>query len=376
MNKLLLGTCLVLALGACEKKEKPAPTALDVFVSEFSQEYKQASVDFGVTGVNPKSSVTTIDCMVFNQTSEQGLPTSLGKLAAMQQSLRIRLYVGCADNIPLGMAQYETARRQLKTLYDNTIANKTQSEQILIGQSNEAQFIKSLISDTANEVMSCRSNVAVSKRGTQARLQLDRTAHMCGAKQLSDSDYKQNCNQSWQNAQAHQTAQGVRDELSYMSELVSRYRSMFLSCYPQATHDYVAFHQTVPQQLFEGPAIRFKVPVDPVMQCGLQKLSALRNNGRSGKPIKEYLTCSREMGLQHLYVSYLMPDMFDSNTLQGKGKMGQWLINPQKMNLEPQRWQLNECQKTVAQYLTQHGYNLVQPEALANYCRRQDNKKK
>ena len=374
MKKSLGVLFLAIVLVGCGQQdnsgERSTPTALDAFTTSFAQDHQKASKDFGFVGITDETSITTTDCMVFDQASKQAIPTSLGRLAALQQSLEIRLLMGCSENVPLGLAQYETARRALRDLYANTLKDKTQSEKILIERSKEALFVQKQINNVANEVLACRANVALEKRKTsRGTLRLEKTASTCAPDTLGASDYEENCTRSWQNAQAQEIARGRRDELSFLSELISRYRMTLLSCYPTATQEYLAFHKTVPPQLFKEAAIRFAYPLDPVMRCAIQDTALTRSKGHKGTPTKDFYECAGKLGMEALYRHYMIPDMFNADMLQGKGDFGDWLINPKKMNLEPNRWQLNDCQKTLAAYLVQNGYNLVQPEALALYCR-------
>ena len=59
---------------------------------------------------------------------------------------------------------------------------------------------------------------------------------------------------------------------------------------------------------------------------------------------------------------YLTPDML------GPVSKDPWMYNPLRMKDEPERWNLNDCQKQMINFLAQRGFNIPEPESLAYYC--------
>lgn len=373
MKRFLSSLMVVMALSACQNDAPPpAPSEIDTIVGAFESDRGQSNQQFGVSAVkNNQQNISSTDCMVFERAAMQPMPQTLGGLSSYQESMRLRLLLGCASDTAQALTQYESSRRALQQKWLQTTQPLLESTRTLLRQTPMGELIEAQIQDMSNEHLACLSNTALqSRKRDRYYMSLDQATRFCtpDVVGLLYSQTQPICERAWQVTASHQQAQGPRDEGSMMAELTARYHLMFLACTPQATQEYVAFHQTLPPSILEGWGYRFRIPVDPILQCSLQEsLTQERRKARSSQPARNYVDCGQKFELQRLYDNYQTPNIFTPEMLRG-GLPYQWIFNPQRAQDDPKRWSLKECEKALIAQLHQRGINAVQPEALNDYC--------
>lgn len=337
-------------------------------INAFMQDYEKSSVDFGVIQLKgEQQNIAGIDCMVFNQTAKTPLPHTLGSATAHARSLYIRSIIGCSPSTVEGMTDYETSRRHLNTMWQGVLKSQAPTVKLALQQSNIGKMIETQVSMVANEQQACRTQKSIDVRALRHEYTLPAQMSECKVDHFGVGDQDFVCADAWNVTQAIVRAQGARDDLSYMAELGSRYHRMFLYCSPQDPAEYQAFHRTVPPHLFQAQAYRFRVPIDPIMACHIKETARRRQNKDAVLLSQNFLYCARDFNMGDLYVRsrapyYLTPDML------GPVSKDPWMYNPLRMKDEPERWNLNDCQKQMINFLAQRGFNIPEPESLAYYC--------
>ena len=356
---------LSLAMVGCQK---PAPKSpIDDLVKQFETERKQGLSDYGVSTIqSSKQNISTVDCMVFEEAAKQPIPTSLGRLSSYVEAMKLRAMAGC--NKPQEtVTQYESSRRALKTLWLAQQENVPSTTEILLKQSQMGKLVANQSQNVTTEETACQANEGVIKRQKGSRASVDTLQREC-QKTNAASKTSDQCYNAWVVAYAHQTATGQRDDLSQLSELVSRYHMAYLTCSPSALPEYVQYHNTVPRELFAGPAYRLSVPVDPILQCQIQEVKRRMDKNAPYHPDRQWMDCAGKYKLVAMYTGETIPEVISTDMITGKDT--KWLFDPTKAKDDPKLWNFNQCEQEAIALVRSYGLNLNSPQAIKRYCSR------
>lgn len=372
MKKYLFATKTIavsaLSVGLLAGCQKPAPqNPIADTVKKFEEGRERASVQYGVRTVNHRDqNLTSVDCVVFNQAAQSPMPIDdVGAMTAYVDAMQLRIQSGCAS-LEQALPQYETSRRALISSWENTINQSPYNIQNMLRNSNMGRLIDSQIKNVSSEEKSCWGQVGRAKREKGSASNIGTLTRTC-AQKASWGRTEHQCTNAWNIITSHQYAQGNRDDWSYLSELVARYRWMYNSCSPSAAQEYVQFHSTVPQHLFQGPAYRFTISIDPVLRCQIQGVNDKKSRRVSYKAHTEYTQCAQKLGLRGLYTGDMLPNLITAKELNDTNA---WLFNPLRSAENPQLWSFNDCEKNMISQLQTQGVNQVPPQILKNYCLR------
>ena len=375
MRYLIISLSLVALFGCGKKNTDQAPPAVREFVQDFNKGRNTRLQDFGVSSVQTnEQNIKNTDCMVFDQAAKNPLPNNLGESSAYQESMRLRALLGCGANILEPLTKYESARRNTLRLWNGSLVDKVPSVQMVIKSTPAGKSVDAQTKDVLSEQLACRAEQAFEvRKNTKSTLTLERSLRRCPPDIFSSSNQEEVCRHSWYTAEGQKQAGGARDIPSYMSELGGRYHLMFMQCTPNASMDYAAFHKTVPREIFNGLAYRFRVPIDPIMACHTKEMSERRAKKTTPRAMHSYAACARKFNLEYLVSHSKMPTMFTPAMLDG-GEPYKWIYDPSRGVNEPLRWSFGVCEKTLIGYLQKYQFNIVEPEGLRNYCNSQAHK--
>ena len=375
MRYILLPLISLCLFGCGKKQTDTTPPAVREFLTEFNAGQKELINEYGVSAVQSnQQNIRNTDCMVFEQTAKKSLPRTLGDAAAYQESMRLRAILGCGPSVVEALTHYETARRNTLRLWTDTLNKQVPSLQIVLKSTAAGASIEKQTMAVLSEDMACRAERGFeSRKDTRSSITIEKAARACQPEPVSSGVQDEVCRYSWYTAEGQKRASGERDTLSYMSELAGRYHLMFMQCSPQASAEYVAFHKTVPSALFNGPAYRFRVPIDPIMACHIHEMAERRAERRTSRAMHSYRLCAQKFKLEYTTINTKMPAIFTPGMLLG-GEPYRWIYDPTRSVEDPLRWSFGECEKNLIGYLGKYQFHIVEPEGLKNFCNNQAHK--
>lgn len=360
--RFLIASALALALlMGCQQPQPKTP--VDDLVASFEADRSRYAVEYGLRAVSSKNStITSIDCMVFEQAA-LATPTSLGQASALVDAMDYRSFLGCNDET-LTLTRYETARRQLRDIWVSSLASLPSAMGPLAQQTRMGELIESQLNKAANEAMACAAEA-----GRDARINAKNSDSIAYAQSICRTNYqpqpKEICRQAWRVATAHLQAGGAFDDQAYLMQLLSRYRLMINYCSPQAPNEYVAIHAATPPHLFQSIAFRLQKPLDPIMQCTIARVAERAGSTMPANPAREHIECAAKWNYQSLYLEETPPWRFNEETV----KNGVWLFDPTKTQDDPELWTLGDCERQLIGVMQQQGLNPASPKGLKRYCK-------
>ncbi len=367
--KTVVGSLMLLGLVACKKQEQ-APSPIRDIVKQFEVDRRAGINAYGLSTITSgNQSVAGVDCLVFNEAAKGTLPNTLGGMSALSDAMYYRMALGC-EKTQQALTDYETTRRVLNTLWNNQLQNMPYTSQMLLKDSPLGKLVTTRIDTIVTE-----QSVCVSVKGLEAHQgQSSKTLRQIGvncARTSAGYNVQSQCTNARMVALVHGGASGTRDNAAWMSELASRWRAAFNVCTNTSVQEFVQFHNTVPRELFKGPAYRFSIPVDPVMQCSIQQVMNKRARNFSTKPDREWVDCATKLykDFGRAYITDQAPKIFSKQALDGVDS-SQWIYNPEAASRNPQLWNFGECEKNLAAQMARNGLNVLSPQALKNHCSR------
>ena len=362
---------VVTAMVGCSKPAPKSPIADTV--KAFENDRKVGLQEYGAKSVaSSRQNISSTDCMVFEEAAKKPLPTTLGGLSAYTESMRVRVFAGCVKP-EVGLTDYETARRALLNSWTQTRQNLPSTTDILLTSSNMGKLIEDITQEVVTEEMACQAQLGENKRDRESGASVNSVSKRCSRDSAASKPKKQ-CLNAWINSYAHQAARGPRDDLSTLSELVSRYHMVYLACSPAAAQEYVQFHSTVPPHLFQQQAYRLSIPIDPILQCQIQEIRNKMSRKAPYRAEREWVECAKRYQLNSMYTADQMPHLITEEMITGKDTS--WLFDPSKAQENPKLWDFNECEKQTISLMRSYGLNLTSPQALKRYCVDQSRKQK
>lgn len=366
--KTVVGSLMLLGLVACKKPEQ-APSPIRDIVKQFETDRRAGINAYGLSTITSSNqSISGVDCLVFNEAAKGTLPTTLGGVSALSDAMYYRVALGC-EKAQQSLTDYETTRRYLNTLWEKQLKDLPYTSQMLLKDSPLGKLVAKRISTVVTEQSVCISMIGQEVRQGRGGKTLQQIALNC-SRTSAGSNVEKQCRNSQMVGLVHGGASGARDDAAWLSELASRWRSAFNVCSPTAVQEFVQFHNTVPRELFQGPAYRFSIPIDPVMQCSIQKVMEKRARNNSTNPGREWVDCGvklyKDFGVA--YVRDQAPNVFSEEALNGEDST-HWLYNPKTASANPKLWSFGECEKNLAAEMSRNGLNVLSPQTLKNHCR-------
>ena len=365
--KTVVGGMMLLGLVACKKPEA-APNPIRDIVKQFESDRRTGINQYGLSTITSSNqSIAGVDCLVFNEAARSTLPNTLGGMSAFSDAMYYRMALGC-EKTQQALTDYETTRRVLNTLWANQLKNLPYTSQMLLKDSPLGRLVVGRIDNIVTEQSVCISVKGLEAHQGQSAKTLKQLAMTC-AKTSAGRNVEMQCGNARMVALVHNGAVGARDESAWMSELASRWRTAFNVCTNTSVQEFVQFHNTVPRELFQGPAYRFSIPIDPVMQCSIQSVMDKRARKLPTKPDREMVDCSTKLYKEfgRAYIRDQAPGVFSKQTLDGMDK-SQWIYNPKTASNNPQLWNFGQCERDLAAEMTRNGLNVLSPVALKNHC--------
>lgn len=365
--KVVGATLLLGSLVAC-KQAPQTPSPIQGIVKQFESDRKVGIEQYGLrTITSMEQNIGGVDCLVFNEAAKSPIPTSLGGLSAIADAMYYRMAVGCAPT-QQALTDYETTRRLLNTAWNTQLQNLPYTSQMLLKESPLGKMVADRVSEVVTEQTVCLSLTGVQAQQAKDTKNLRQAYGRC-SKSVAGRNTQMQCSNAQVVSATHAGAQGVRDESAWMSELASRWRLAFNVCAADSLNTYVAFHNTVPRDLFQGPAYRFSIPVDPVFQCEMQNVVNKRGRNWPARPDREWVECGRKLyeDFGAVYSADHPPEVFNKAILLGDDDK-QWIYNPKNAARNPQQWNFGVCEKELAATMAGKGLNIPSPRALKIYC--------
>lgn len=366
--KTLVASMMLVAVVGCKKSEPAAPNPIRDIVKQFEVDRRTGINQYGLSTITSSNqSVVGVDCLVFNEAARGALPTSLGQVSALSDAMYYRMALGC-EKTQQALTDYETTRRVLDTLWKNQLKNLPYTSQMLLKESPLGNVVAKRIESIVTEQTVCISVEGIKAHQGQGSKTLRQIDGNC-SKTYAGRNIQLQCQNAQMVALVQSGASGARDTSAWMSELASRWRAAFNVCKNTSVQEYVQFHNTVPRELFQGPAYRFSIPIDPVMQCSTQNIMNKGAKQTFSRPEHEWVSCANKLykDFGQAYIRDQPPRVFNKAVLDGVDNT-QWIYNPQDASSNPQLWNLGQCERNLAAKMAQNGLNVLSPQALKNQC--------
>jgi len=369
------GGVIVVALGAAlfiygGNKSKTKENPVVALIDTIREERNASRIEYGAAGFNGDSQtqISTINCHVFDKAARTEVKGGTGDWMAMTESAGLAVVFGCSKD-DKGLIRYEEMRRGLAKSWASDIAKLPENVRIQAINSKAGQTIQKQINTMPSMDMVCRQRKAVEQRVKgSSTASFGSIQAACGTG--GQNKHEDLCNEAAYVIRAAAMAKGDKDKWSWIAELFARYHRMSNVCTPDDKQAYLAFHSTVPREIFKGYGYRLSIARDTVLECALD--GTMKNIGgriNYKESIHDYRSsmmniCSKNTSFPGVYGHDMQPERITRAAILE----GPWNYNPEEIDNNPDSWRAGECGTITAQAMVNSGANPANPEALRRYC--------